>query len=82
VKIKSGDRIPADIRVIASHNFKVDNSSITGETYACKRSPNCTNEMNPLATENLAFFSTTCAEGTGVGIVVMTGDSTVIGSIA
>ena len=28
----SGDRIPADVRVITAHGFKVDNSSLTGES--------------------------------------------------
>ena len=32
IEIKFGDRIPADIRVIESKGFKVDNSSLTGES--------------------------------------------------
>ncbi|XP_022254905.1 sodium/potassium-transporting ATPase subunit alpha-like [Limulus polyphemus] len=81
VEVKSGDRIPADIRVIASHSFKVDNSSLTGESEAQTRSPELTND-NPLETRNIAFFSTNCVEGTGTGIVINTGDRTVMGRIA
>ena len=40
-----------------------------------------TNE-NPLETKNLAFFSTNCVEGTGLGVVINTGDRTVMGRIA
>lgn len=40
-----------------------------------------TNE-NPLETRNLAFFSTNCVEGTGLGVVINTGDRTVMGRIA
>ncbi|XP_076331597.1 sodium/potassium-transporting ATPase subunit alpha-like isoform X2 [Tachypleus tridentatus] len=81
VEVKGGDRIPADIRVIASHSFKVDNSSLTGESEAQTRSPELTND-NPLETRNMAFFSTNCVEGTGTGVVINTGDRTVMGRIA
>merc|ERR1712001_195391 len=81
VEIKFGDRIPADVRVIEARGFKVDNSSLTGESEPQSRSPDFTNE-NPLETKNLAFFSTNAAEGTCVGIVVNIGDNTVMGRIA
>jgi sodium/potassium-transporting ATPase subunit alpha len=32
VEVKFGDRVPADIRVIKAQGFKVDNSSLTGES--------------------------------------------------
>lgn len=81
VEVKGGDRIPADIRVIQASGFKVDNSSLTGESEPQSRSPEFTNE-NPLETKNLAFFSTNCVEGNGRGIVIATGDRTVMGRIA
>ena len=40
------------------------------------------NNENPLDTQNLAFFSTNAVEGTAVGIVINTGDNTVMGRIA
>ncbi|KHN82508.1 Sodium/potassium-transporting ATPase subunit alpha [Toxocara canis] len=81
VEVKGGDRVPADIRVISSFGFKVDNSSLTGESEPQSRSPECTNE-NPLETRNIAFFSTNAVEGTCRGIVIYTGDRTVMGRIA
>lgn len=81
VEVKFGDRVPADIRVAAAHSFKVDNSSLTGESEPQSRSSEFTNE-NPLETKNLAFFSTNAVEGTCVGLVVKTGDKTVMGRIA
>ena len=62
VDVKFGDRVPADIRIIESRGFKVDNSSLTGESDALSRSPECTHN-NPLETKNLAFFSTNAVEG-------------------
>jgi len=81
VDIQFGDRIPADVRVIESKGFKVDNSSLTGESEPQLRTPEYTHE-NPLETKNLAFFSTNAVEGTMKGIVVNTGDNTVMGRIA
>lgn len=81
VHCKFGDRVPADLRIVSSHGFKVDNSSLTGESEPQSRSAECTNE-NPLETRNLAFFSTNAVEGTCVGIVVQCGDNTVMGRIA
>jgi len=81
VEVKFGDRVPADIRLITAQSFKVDNSSLTGESEPCSRTPEFTHE-NPLETKNLAFFSTNAVEGTCRGIVVKTGDRTVMGRIA
>uniref|UniRef100_UPI00398E38BF sodium/potassium-transporting ATPase subunit alpha-3 isoform X1 n=2 Tax=Pristiophorus japonicus TaxID=55135 RepID=UPI00398E38BF len=81
VEVKGGDRIPADLRIISAHGCKVDNSSLTGESEPQTRSPDCTND-NPLETRNIAFFSTNCVEGTARGIVIFTGDRTVMGRIA
>ncbi|XP_040900094.1 sodium/potassium-transporting ATPase subunit alpha-3b isoform X2 [Toxotes jaculatrix] len=81
IEVKGGDRIPADIRVVSAHGCKVDNSSLTGESEPQSRSPDCTHD-NPLETRNIAFFSTNCVEGTARGIVICTGDRTVMGRIA
>merc|ERR1711962_1575845 len=81
VDIKFGDRCPADLRVLECRGFKVDNSSLTGESEPQARSPDFTHE-NPLETKNLAFFSTNAVEGTAVGMVVNIGDNTVMGRIA
>merc|ERR1712032_982028 len=81
VEIKFGDRCPADLRVLEARGFKVDNSSLTGESEPQARGPEFTHE-NPLETKNLAFFSTNAVEGTCVGMVVNIGDNTVMGRIA
>nr|KAG5705317.1 hypothetical protein BaRGS_010768 [Batillaria attramentaria] len=81
IECKFGDRIPGDIRIISAHSFKVDNSSLTGESEPQSRTAEFTND-NPLETRNLAFFSTNAVEGTCRGVVVRTGDDTVMGRIA
>ena len=52
----------ADIRILEAHGFKVDNSSLTGESEPQSRSAETTHE-NPLETKNLAFLSTFAVEG-------------------
>lgn len=62
VEIKTGDKIPADVRIIEAYSLKVDNSSLTGESEPHSRTADYTHD-NPLETKNLAFFSTTAVEG-------------------
>jgi hypothetical protein len=84
VRVKGGDKIPADIRVlICSKNCQVDNASLTGESGAepCNLTDQLTDE-NPLETKNLAFWDTLLVQGSLTGIVVNTGDQTVKGRIA
>ena len=81
VHCKSGDRVPADIRIIKCEGMKVDNSSLTGESDPLLRSPDA-GHNNPLEAKNLAFFSTNCVDGSGDGIVVAICDNTVMGNIA
>ena len=82
VEVKAGDKIPADMRILATQEMKVENSSLTGEPDALLRTVECTHPEHPLETCNLAFFGTLCKEGTAKGIVINTGDNTVIGQIA
>ncbi|XP_026817453.1 sodium/potassium-transporting ATPase subunit alpha-like isoform X3 [Rhopalosiphum maidis] len=81
VELKFGDRIPADLRIIESHSFKVDNSSLTGESEPQSRTPEFTHD-DPLETKNFAFSSTHAVEGTAKGVVIACGDNTVMGRIA
>lgn len=81
VKVSSGDRIPADLRIVMTRDLKVEASSITGESHPIS----CTVEMtheNPLETRNLSFSGSLCLSGEAYGIVIRTGDNTLIGSIA
>ena len=84
VLVQYGQKIPADMRLIQVSNLKVECASITGESEPIK----CTvdqvkqNDLPANEATNLVFSSTSCVEGTGMGLVVKTGDSTIIGQIA
>ncbi|XP_076182319.1 sodium/potassium-transporting ATPase subunit alpha [Ptiloglossa arizonensis] len=81
VFIKFGDKIPADIRIIECTGLRVENSSITGENEPVARTSYPTDD-NPLETSNIAFFSSFAVDGKGKGIVIATGDRTMIGRLA
>lgn len=73
--------MPTTVQLKQVFDLKVDNSALTGESEPQPRGVDCTNE-NLLETKNFAFFSTNAVEGTAKGIVVATGDQTVMGRIA
>ncbi|XP_046479774.1 sodium/potassium-transporting ATPase subunit alpha [Neodiprion pinetum] len=81
VKIKLGDKVPADIRIIDCVGLRVENSSITGESEPQSRSDKPT-DRNPLESQNVAFFSSYAVAGEARGIVIATGDRTMIGRLA
>jgi len=82
VFVEGGDLIPADLRVLeCSSNFHVDNAPLTGESEPQMRKSVCTHD-DPLETQNLCFFGTQVPEGSCKGLVISTGDNTVMGRIA
>nr|XP_049706808.1 sodium/potassium-transporting ATPase subunit alpha [Helicoverpa armigera] len=81
VIVQAGDIVPADIRIIDSKGFKVDNSSLTGESVAVTKS-NTEGVPNILESANVAFFSTQCVEGWALGVVLCCGDLTAMGRVA
>ena len=78
MEIETGKKIPADVVLIKVNEMKVNNSSLTGESEYLLRDLEKKDE-NIFESKNVAFFGTTCAEGSGVGLVFKTGDNTVIG---
>uniref|UniRef100_A0A9L0JX19 Sodium/potassium-transporting ATPase subunit alpha n=1 Tax=Equus asinus TaxID=9793 RepID=A0A9L0JX19_EQUAS len=80
VEIKGGDKIPADIRLLSTQGCKVDNSSLTGNL-----TPSLRTHDNPLegrSAENPWNKMSTSPVGTATGMVINTGDRTIIGQIA
>ncbi|KAI8829923.1 P-type cation-transporting ATPase [Chytridium lagenaria] len=73
--------VPADIVVFHSSDFKVDNSSLTGEADPQERVAHNT-ATNPLEATNLAFNGSLAVAGEAYGVVIRCGDSTVLGQIA
>lgn len=82
VFIESGGKIPADVYIIQASNFKVNNSSLTGESEPLQRKPGVSADPSPTEADNIGFYGTNCESGNAKGIVVFTGDNTYMGTIA
>jgi cation-transporting P-type ATPase F len=82
VLLQSGDKVPADLRLIRSRELQVDESALTGESVPVQKQSGQLEQETLLAERsNMAYSSTLVTYGTAVGIAVATGDSTEIGRI-
>lgn len=84
VLLASGGRVPADVRLIKTIEFKADESMLTGESVPAEKKSEVISEENltPGDQLNMAFMGTVVVNGRGKGIVVATGSRTVLGRIA
>ncbi len=84
LRLEMGDRLPADARLIESHNIHTDEASLTGESMPVKKEANAILDRNvPLADqENMVHSGTVITSGRGLAVVIQTGMNTEIGRIA
>ena len=82
VLVQSGDKFPADVRLVRTRNLKVDESALTGESVAVEK------EDAPVAPDDvlgdracMGFSSTVVTYGQGKGVVTATGDQSEVGKI-
>ena len=80
ITLNEGDRVPADGRLIAAKELKVDNSSLTGESEPQLLDEGKSHE-NPLESPNMVFSGSLVQSGEGRVVVCETGMNTQIGSI-
>ena len=82
VLLESGDRVPADIRLLDCINLSVQESALTGESFNVGKDPAPVDESTPLAERHCMLFAgTLIAQGRAQGVVVATGDQSEIGKI-
>ena len=90
VLLSAGSMIPADLRIIEAKDLYVGQSSLTGESDAVRKEPSSllNNEAEEPVIDNISDMDTICFMGTsvitgsGIGVVVKTGDDTYFGKIA
>lgn len=82
VVLQSGDKVPADLRLTQIRELQIDESAMTGESVSAEKRLTMLDIDTVLADRcNMAYSSTLVTYGSGLGIVVETGDRTEIGLI-
>lgn len=84
VILQEGEKVPADVRIILSNNFKVDESALSGESTPVNKVSDVLDKKYEYIWEqkNMLFKGTKILTGSGKAVVVATGLNTVIGKIA
>ncbi|MFO0700761.1 MAG: cation-transporting P-type ATPase [Nitrospira sp.] len=82
VLLESGDKVPADLRLTAVRELRVDESALTGESMPVEKA----DQVLPPETvvgdrKNMTFSGTLVTYGQGSGVVVGTGTETELGRI-
>ena len=81
--LMAGDRVPADARIFESHELKLDESSLTGESTTVTKIVDPLPEDTPLADRlNMVYAGTVVVYGKGKAVAVATGMKTEMGKIA
>ncbi len=83
VFLQSGDKVPADMRLLRCRELQTDESALTGESVPVEKGVQTLDRDTVLADRrNMVYSSTLVSYGTGTGIVVGTGDNSEIGRIS
>jgi magnesium-transporting ATPase (P-type) len=83
VLLEAGDKVPADLRLLQSHDLQIQEAILTGESIPVEKHLNPTDLDAAIGDRHcMAFSGTTVTSGQGRGIVVATGGLTEIGRIS
>ena len=82
--LDAGNFVPADCRILESHNLKIEESSLTGETQGAEKDADVLCSKNaPLGDmKNMAFMASITVNGHGKAVVTDIGMNTKVGQIA
>jgi Ca2+-transporting ATPase len=81
--LNPGNKVPADGRLIACKNLKINEIALTGEWLPAEKDPKVLPEDTPLADrDNMVFMGTVVEAGQGKAVVTETGIRTEIGKVA
>lgn len=83
VYLSAGDMIPGDLRIIEAKDLFISQASLTGESEPVEKfAIETTVGTNVLEAQNLAFMGSDVISGSAVGVVIATGDETMLGRIS
>ena len=83
VFLQSGDKVPADLRLLKVKDLRIDEAALTGESVPVEKHGKPVQESAPVGDrKGMAYSGTLVTYGTGTGVVVATGEATEIGRIS
>ncbi len=83
VRVKAGDRVPADIRLLEAHDLRVDQAALTGESLPVDKTPEPVEPDTDLADRDCMIYSgSMTTNGQAFGVVAVTGSQTELGRIS
>jgi magnesium-transporting ATPase (P-type) len=83
VLLSSGDKVPADLRLLSTKNLRIEEAALTGESTAAEKQPDAVDAQAALGDRScMAYSSTLVVYGQSAGVVVGTADNTEIGRIS
>jgi magnesium-transporting ATPase (P-type) len=83
VMIESGDRVPADLRLLQAKRLRTEEAALTGESNpVSKRTDPVAKDAELGDRASMAYASTIVVQGNALGLVVETGTRTEIGRIS
>ncbi|MGR9044421.1 MAG: cation-transporting P-type ATPase [Gammaproteobacteria bacterium] len=84
VSLESGNKVPADVRLLQTKNLRINEAVLTGESLPVDKNDGCSTHPNAAVGDRfgMAYSGTLVTYGTATGIVVATGDNTEIGRIS
>lgn len=85
IRLAAGDIIPGDLRIIHSKDLFISQSMLTGESEPAEKYNTIKvsdKKKSVLELENLCFMGTNVVSGSGIAIVINTGNRTYFGSMS
>jgi len=84
VTLSSGNKVPADVRIIKAKQLSINESMLTGESKPVEKTTELIEGENVALADqgNMAFMGTIVTQGRGKGVVVSTGKETQLGQIS
>ncbi|MFW6330368.1 MAG: cation-translocating P-type ATPase, partial [Gemmatimonadota bacterium] len=83
VLLESGDKVPADLRLVEVRSLRAEEAALTGESVPVEKSTGRMDEEAGIGDRrNMAYSGTLVTYGTATGLVVATGGGTELGRIS